>query len=166
LALLLVLGGCATPRVGGSDGFSGRMAVQVEAYQGAAARNASTQFELRGTAQRGDLQITSPLGNLLAQARWQPGEVQLVTSDGTQTYASLDAMSQQLLGERLPMAALIDWLGGKPWPEAPSQPLAAGPGFEQLGWSIDLARFDEGFVVATRAQAPRTTVRVRLERSS
>jgi outer membrane lipoprotein LolB len=40
----------------------------------------------------------------------------------------------------------------------------ADPGFEQLGWSVNLARFDEAWVTARRAQAPAVTVRAKLDR--
>ena len=55
-----------------------------------------------------------------------------------------------------PLAALIDWLRGRPWPAAPSY--ANDAGFQQLGWQIDLRRYEEGALVAERASPP-TTVR-------
>jgi outer membrane lipoprotein LolB len=68
-----------------------------------------------------------------------------------------------VLGETLPLAALFDWLRGRPWPGAPSRPVAAPPGFEQLGWRVDLARFAEGQVDARRDRAPAVNVRARLD---
>lgn len=38
-----------------------------------------------------------------------------------------------------------------------------GEGFTQLGWALDLTRKAEGFIIATRAQAPAVTLRIRLE---
>ena len=135
---LLLFAGCATlppPEAG----WAGRLAVQVDAHDSAPARSASSAFELRGDENRGELQLTSPLGSLVARARWQPGGVELQTADGTQHYASLDEMSQQAFGERLPMTALIHWLGGQPWPRAPA--VARPGGFEQFGWSVDLTQY-------------------------
>ena len=64
------------------------------------------------------------------------------------------------------MAALFDWLRGRPWPDAASQLRGDGvPGFEQLGWQIDLARWAEGRVEARRVAPPVVTVRVRLDLS-
>jgi len=70
-----------------------------------------------------------------------------------------------VLGESLPLAALFDWLRGRPWPGATSRPLPApgGVGFEQLGWVVDLARFDQAAVAASRARAPAVTVRAKLD---
>jgi outer membrane lipoprotein LolB len=59
---------------------------------------------------------------------------------------------------------LIEWLRGRAWPEAPSQARAGG--FDQLGWTIDLARYaTDGVLLARREQAPAVSVRVRLDRA-
>ena len=68
------LSGCATTP-GSAPELAGRLAVRVEAFEGAPARSLSTQFELRGNAQAGELQLTTPLGSTAAQARWRPGAV-------------------------------------------------------------------------------------------
>jgi outer membrane lipoprotein LolB len=60
------------------------------------------------------------------------------------------------------MAALIDWLRGRPWAGAPSRVLDGG--FEQLGWRVGLTEFAEGLLMATRQGAPAVSVRARLER--
>jgi hypothetical protein len=38
------------------------------------------------------------------------------------------------------------------------------PGFAQLGWVVDLARFDQDWVVATRTRPPAVTVRAKIDR--
>lgn len=160
----LLAAGCATPpRASAPDALSGRLAVQVEALGEAPARSFSAGFELRGNAERGELQLTSPLGTVLARAQWLPGEAVLFTSQGEQRDASLDALSQRLLGEPLPLAALVEWLHGRPWPGAPAQRLDGG--FAQLGWQVDLGRFAEGLLLAQRAQAPAIGVRARLDQN-
>ncbi|MEF7614947.1 outer membrane lipoprotein LolB [Aquincola sp. MAHUQ-54] len=168
LLALAWLAGCATLRDdAGSDGsISGRLAVQIAepADRPGDARNVSAQFELRGDAALGELNLSGPLGNTLAQARWQQGQAELLTTQGTRRFDSLDAMSQEMLGEPLPLAALIEWLRGRPWAAAVSH--ANDAGFEQLGWQIDLSRYAEGWLTARRAQPPATTVRVRLDRSA
>jgi outer membrane lipoprotein LolB len=109
----------------------------------------------------GELRLTTPLGTTAAQARWRPGSAELTTPEATRGFADLDALAEALLGEALPLAALIDWLRGRPWPGAPSAASAAG--FEQLGWRIDLSRIAEGWVLAARERAPAVSVRARLE---
>jgi outer membrane lipoprotein LolB len=54
-------------------------------------------------------------------------------------------------------------LRGRPWPGALQFTLPGG--FEQLGWRIDLSRFAEGWVLASRERAPAIVVRALLERS-
>jgi outer membrane lipoprotein LolB len=158
---LALLSACATvPRT--APDLAGRLAVRVEAFEGAPARSFSTQFELRGDAQAGELQLTTPLGSTAAQARWRPGLAESITPEGTRGFADLDALARELLGEALPLAALIDWLRGRPWAGAPS--VASEGGFDQLGWRIDLSRIAEGWVTAGRERAPGLSVRARLEK--
>ena len=171
-ALLLataVLAGCATtprpPAGGADDALAGRLTVKVDATSTSEARNVTAAFDLQGNPQQGRLDLSTPLGTVLAQARWAPGKVALVTSQGETKFANLDELTREVLGESLPVAALFDWLRGRPWPGAPSTPSAtAEPGFAQLGWTVSLARFDEGWIAATRRQAPAVTVRARLDR--
>ena len=142
------------------------MAVRVAATADAPARSLGAGFELGGDAGVGRLELSTPLGTLLARARWSPAGVVLATPEGESTYPDLDAMSRRLLGEELPFAALFDWLRGRPWPGAASTALDSGaPGFGQLGWRVDLARFSDGVVVALRDTPPAMTVQVRLDRS-
>lgn len=163
LAALALLAGCATPPPA-ADVIAGRLALQVAAHDGAAERQFASAFELSGSAERGALLLTAPLGTALAQARWVPGRVELATGDGTRIYPDLDALTRDVLGEPLPLAALFDWLRARPWPAAPSEPTASG--FVQLGWSVDLARHAEGSIVLQRARPPAVTVRVRLDAAS
>jgi len=140
--------------------------MHVDAYGSAPERSVSAHFDLQGDADNGQLELSTPLGTGVAKARWSPGKVQLTTSEGTRDFASLGQLASEALGESVPLQALFDWLRGRPWPGAPSTPNVAPsePGFGQLGWSVSLARFDEGWVAATRTQAPAVTVRARLDR--
>lgn len=145
--------------------LSGRLAVRVEAADGAAARSENAAFELLGTAQTGRLNLSTPLGSVVAQARWSPGSVVLATPQGERAFADLDALTREALGESVPVAALFDWLRGRPWPGAASAVSIgpAAPGFVQLGWAVSLARFDQGWVIASRERAPTVTVRAKLD---
>ena len=155
-----MLAACATPPRPPAD-LAGRLAVRIEAFEGAQARSLTMQFELRGDALAGELRLSAPLGTTAARARWQPGGAELITPEATRSFADLDALAQVMLGEPLPLAALIDWLRGRPWPGAPSA--ATANGFDQLGWRVDLSRHDEGWVLAARERAPAVSVRARLE---
>jgi outer membrane lipoprotein LolB len=158
-----LLCGCAT--VGappdGASWTAGRMSVRIEAGATQGAQSMSAGFELRGSGESGELRLNSPLGTRLASARWSATDAVLITSDGERHFDTLDALSQQALGENLPLAALPDWLAGRPWSGAPHQ--AQNTGFEQLGWQVQLARKSEGWIEARRPAAPAVTVRIRLE---
>ena len=157
------LAGCATPPAdGGGPWTSGRLNLRVDALAERPAQSLTAGFELRGSGQRGELRLMSPLGTQLAAASWAPGSARLVSSEGTADFASLDELSQRALGEPLPLAALPDWLNGRAWPEAPAVTTATG--FDQLGWQIGLQRLADGFVEARRIAAPVVVLRVQLDR--
>jgi outer membrane lipoprotein LolB len=143
----------------------GRLSVNVEASDGAPARSLAAAFELQGNPRDGRLDLSTPLGSVLARARWSPSQVVLMTPKGETEFADLDALTREALGESLPLAALFDWLRGRPWPGAPSLALSgSAAGFDQLGWTVNLARFDEAVVTARRASPPPVTVRIKLDR--
>ncbi|MFM2348367.1 MAG: hypothetical protein RL654_3120 [Pseudomonadota bacterium] len=167
-----LLGGCATTQPPASlpgdagRGRVGRLAVQVA---GDSARSFSASFELEGSAAQGQLTLFSPIGLPLGRAQWRPGEAQLDSGAQTQRFGHLDTMMEALVGEALPLAALFDWLEGRPWPDEASHPLAEadGPGFRQLGWKVRTDRLPDGLLVAERRlPEPALTVRIRLDTPS
>lgn len=166
IAAAVALSACASLQEPGADSLAGRLSVRIEGESGEPVRSLSASFRLLGDADRGSLDLSSPLGTMLAQARWSPGQVLLVTAQGRTPYADLPALTRDLLGEPLPVAALFDWLRGRPWPGAASS--ASHPpdeaGFVQLGWQVTLARFDEGWIAARRAAPPVVTLRAKLDR--
>lgn len=167
LPLVALLSACASlptdiPAPAG-DRLAGRLALKVDAAGSEEARSIVAAFELKGAPEAGRLDLSTPLGTVMAQARWAPGRVVLVTPQGETPFDSLDALTREVLGESLPVAALFDWLHGRPWPGAAH--VSEPAGFRQLGWAVDLARFADDTIVAVRAQAPVVTVRVKLDRS-
>lgn len=160
-----LLAGCASLPPPAPNAISGRIAVHVDAPPGGEARSLAAAFDLDGDANQGSLSLATPLGTRIAQARWSPQAVVLATADGETAYPDLDALTRQLAGEPLPVAALFDWLRGKPWPGAPSSelPPAQGAGFAQLGWQVLLAGFDRGAIVARRDAPPAVTIRAMID---
>ncbi len=159
----LLMAACATPppAPGEPTWTRGRLSVHVDATATEAARGMSAAFELRGSAGAGELRLDSPLGMRMASARWAPGVALLQTSDGERRFDNLDQLAREALGEAMPLAALPDWLAGRPWPGAPH--VAVDAGFEQLGWRVGLARLAEGWVEARRDTPPVVVVRARLD---
>lgn len=167
LALTSALLACQSlPPAPSTEGplLSGRLAVRVD---GDAGRSFSAAFELRGQAEAGSMSLNSPLGSQIGRADWSPAAgVLLHDGDGTRRYQRLDDMAIELTGEALPIAALFDWLRGRPWPGAPRGELveAGHTGFRQLGWDVQLDRHAEGWLVAVRdTPPPRVTVRAKLD---
>lgn len=168
--VLALVGGCASaptmfPAPTG-ESLSGRLTVRVEGAAGADARSVTAAFELQGDARIGSLNLSTPLGTTLARARWAPGQVVLATPEGESNFTDLDALTREVLGESVPVVALFYWLRGRPWPGAPSTVLqpTGEPGFQQLGWAVSLARFDQAWIAAQRERAPAVVMRAKLDR--
>jgi len=174
VALALLLQACAThpPPLPGHV-WSGRLGVRSDAAPGLPARSMSGQFELSGNASSGQLILTSPIGTTVARARWSdpvgaqavPSRIELEADGGTTHYATLEDMMQRAIGDQLPLAAMFDWLDGRPWPAAPVQRGADGQSFDQLGWHVDLSQLAGNQLIdAQRPQpAPALHVRVKLD---
>ncbi len=161
-AVALLQACSALPSRDGDDGWTqGRLLLRVDASPERSAQSVTAAFELRGDSHSGELRLLSPLGTRLATALWSPQRAHLATPEGEQSYASLDDLSRQALGESVPLAALPDWLAGRPWTGAAHQlqPL----GFEQLGWLVTTTGRAAGLVEARRAAPPAVLLRVRLE---
>ena len=157
-----LLGACASPPQTDAPTLSGRLSIQIDGH---ADRNLSAGFELTGTAERGGLVLTGPLGTTSAQAGWAPGVAWLSADRGRIDHGNLDDLTRATLGEAIPITALFDWLRGTAWTGAPSAVRADGvAGFDQLGWRVDLSRWRDGWIEAQRLAPPTVTVRVRLER--
>jgi outer membrane lipoprotein LolB len=166
LAVAQLLGCATTPPPSEPANLSGRLSVRVAAQGDTPGRSVSAVFDLRSSdGQSGELDLSTPLGTLMGRARWSPGQVSLATSQGERSYPSLAALSEDVLGEDVPVQALFDWLQGRAWPGAASTPLTAPSlGFSQLGWTIRLDRLADGAIQAERAEPPEVTVQVRLQR--
>ena len=178
LCLSLMLLACATPTpqvpADSADMLSGRLAVVVagpepnNATDGrpAPAQSLSAAFELRGSAQAGSLDLISPLGSIMARAVWSASGANLQSSRGSQRYDDIAGLTRDMLGESLPVETLFDWLRGRPWAGAPSSKNEAPSpeGFSQMGWRVDLSRFEQSVIVAERERAPKVLLRARLDR--
>ena len=170
LIAALLLSGCANLKHQdatvheGDLRLSGRLSVQVSGDETRKGTGGTAAFELAGGPAAGQLELSTPLGSLVARANWSDRQVVLRTPDGERSFEDLDSLTREMLGEPIPVAALFDWLQGRAWPQAASVPVEGG--FEQLGWRIDLSRFPDGLLVATRSAAPTVTLRARIEKNS
>ena len=127
--------------------WAGRISLQIQSEPPQAF---FTGFELKGQAGRGELTLTSPIGNVLGIMRWSPDEATLQASGDIKRYASVDALLEQTTGAAVPVAGLFDWLAGK--------------NTEVNGWTADLSRLGAGRIDATRTSpAPQTKLRIVLD---
>lgn len=161
--MALALAGCAQlPREAaaptGEARLGGRISVTVAGDAHKRGTGGAASFELFGGPQAGRLELTSPLGALVARASWAPGSAMLRTPDEERRFDDLDALTRELLGEAVPVAALFDWLQARPWPSAPHR--KTDQGFEQLGWRIEPR---PPTLVATRLTDPVVTLRAKLD---
>lgn len=150
---LVALSGCATPprpSGGASDAgpWSGRLALQIKDQ---ASQSFAAMFELRGTAESGELILTSPLGGTLAVLAWTPGSATLRSNGRTRSFPSVDALVTQATGAAIPVAALFDWLRGRNTPVP--------------GWRANLTQLAQGRISALRYDPqPEADLRVALDR--
>ena len=149
----LLLAGCASP--GGPPGaaagqaWSGRLSLRVDSEP---VQTFSALFELRGAPQAGELILTSPIGNTLAQLHWAPGEALLKNGSQTRRFDSVDALIEAATGAVIPVGALFGWLAGRE-DRVP-------------GWRPDLSQVGAGRLQATReSPQPRADLRIVFERA-
>lgn len=147
LALLaLLLGACAQLTASQDDSsfefeIRGRVAMR---YRDEAA---SGNISWRHGHLEDDLLITSALGQGIARIVREVDRVRLTTREGRE-YAATDAeaLTEQVLGFRLPLAGLADWILGRPAPGASrARRDIAGrlETLEQDGWKIDYEAWSE-----------------------
>jgi outer membrane lipoprotein LolB len=157
--------------------WEGRLSLKLGAFGQASSAGSQMAFELDVKNDLGTLSLSTPLGTRMAMVRWQaqaaPGQTtaQLETSDGIQAFDSLEGLTQQLLGEALPLQAMLHWLQGHPSPALPFEPSEGQPAneprsFTQAGWQVDASALQEGRLNAFRAETATqrsVTLRLRLD---
>ena len=153
---VLALAGCAAPGRTGNAGdaataasWSGRLSLRVDSEP---VQTFAALFDLRGTAEKGSLTLTTPIGSTLAELQWSPGEALLKNGNETRRYESVDALIQAATGAAIPVQALFGWLAGRD----DTVP----------GWRADLTQFAAGRLQAVReAPLPRVDLRIVFERT-
>lgn len=142
-AAALVLGACATPTTAPERTFAGRFA--ATSVDGERRDSVSGRFsiEVRGTRQTIDL--ATPIGTTIARIEIEPGRAS-ATGPQMQTATGPDAdeLVERLLGWRLPVAGLSDWIDGRPVPARPARTQRNGDRIteiEQDGWIIRIAEY-------------------------
>lgn len=144
----LLVGACATLTAPPDRLHTGRFSASTILPTGSAPASESPQsvagrftVEVRGA--RRIVDVASPLGTTIARIDIAPGSA---TATGPQMQTATgpdpDALVEQLLGWRLPVAGLADWIEGRPSAGRPAR-TEGEPGrlsvIEQDGWLIRIA---------------------------
>lgn len=147
--------------------LQGQLSVKLQAFQDQPAKGISLGFFFNGGPQHGQLDLMTPLGSQVARVRWTSSDAWLQTDQGDRHFNSLDELSRQVLGEPLPLAALMQWVQGRPDADLPPATTTSPQSFEQIGWHIDTTNIGVGKLNAERppgAALRGVTVRIRLDR--
>lgn len=162
---IISIAGCATnapansPKVPGNalpkprESYSGRLSLVIEpsADSSDQQQSFSGSFELRGNAKTGELDLLSPLGQIMMQLRWQPEIAVILRGAQRQIFANADDLIQRATGASLSLAQLFDWLEG--------QTSSA----QNSDWQVDLTNHANGRIIARRTTPTPAVMRIALE---
>lgn len=144
-AALLALAACAElPRAPGES-----YEFELTARFAATYRNEAASGTLlwRHRAARDEVMLSSPFGQGLARIS-RDGESVILVAGDDKRYSAADAetLTEQVLGFRLPLRGLTDWVRARPATDAPAQAEYAQDGrllsLEQHGWRIEYMAYE------------------------
>jgi outer membrane lipoprotein LolB len=156
IPFLRALAAVAALGVAGCAGLTERapgQAVEFELTARFAARYrddaASGQLAWRHDAGRDEVLLSSPLGQGVARVTRGPEGATLVLSDDRRFSApDAETLTEQVLGFRLPLRGLADWVRARPESGAPAQTEMGAQGrpasIEQRGWRIEYQAYEAG----------------------
>lgn len=165
----LLLSGCAAiqeqpgpARVAG-DAFylSGRVSVKY------GTEAASGRITWQHDALSDDLLFSGPLGQGVARIVWRDAVASLTTSDQKLYQASdVETLTERVLGWRLPLAGLHDWVRGRATAGAPAQGKLDGlqrlTELRQSGWRVEFLDYGSGNGLPSRLRMSRQDLELRL----
>lgn len=163
VALASLLAACAEfgfvlPQPAPDFELAGRFAVT---YKGEA--NSGNMAWRYGAAAE-ELLITTPMGQGVARITREGRQVTLTTPEPREFRAEdAEALTEKVLGFRLPLAGLADWVRAQPAP-GPAQQRRDGEGrlaeLEQAGWTIQYLDYAGGRPVRMRLTYPGIDLRL------
>ena len=164
-AALLLLAACATPEflfpaADAEFELSGRIAVRYRDDAG------SGNISWRHGARADEMLLTSPLGQGLARIVRSGDQVVLTAQDGREFKAAdAESLTEQVLGFRVPLRGLADWVRGRPAPApAPAMQRNDASGrlaeLEQAGWRIEYLEYQGGLPSRLKLSFPGVELRL------
>jgi outer membrane lipoprotein LolB len=140
LAAALAVAACAAPGfLHPAAGFEFELAGRIAVTFRDQASSGNLAWRHRSDAD--ELLITAPTGQGVARIAREADEFVLTTAEGRE-YRAADAesLTEQVLGFRLPLAGLADWVRARPGP-GPARTRLDGAGrlaeLEQSGWRVE-----------------------------
>lgn len=162
LPVLLLLGACAQLQTGVPQDvefdLAGRLAVRYgdEAFSG--------NLAWRHAGGSDEMLITSPLGAGVARLVRQGGAVVLSTAEPREYRGhDAEALTQEVLGFRVPVAGLADWVRGKAGANATSVQRGDDGrlrSLEQDGWKIEYLEYQDDLPSRLRLSYPGIELRL------
>jgi len=125
--------------------------VEFELLGRIAARDAKDAFtgnlQWRHAARGDEMLITTPTGQGVARLVREGDAVQLTTADEREYHApDAESLTERVLGFRLPLEGLADWVQGQPSPGVPARTEKSPDGklsvLEQRGWRVEYQRYE------------------------
>lgn len=169
LAFFAFLSGCSQfasipegpPSIGGFE-LSGRVAVRY------GKESATGRVQWRHEERSDDLLITNPLGQGVARLTRSGQEVQLQTNDGRSFHESdAETLTEKVLGWRLPLEGLPQWIRAQPRPGRPAQVSRDASGrvseIRQDDWRIDYEDYSDDRPGRLRLSRPDLEIRLVIE---
>lgn len=168
-SVCLMLAGCAaiepqpvpTEPVGAAFVLSGRVSVKYGTE--AASGNILWQHDATGD----DLLFSTPFGQGVARIERRNGLVSLTTPDQKMHQASdVETLTELMLGWRLPLAGLPDWVRGRALAGVPSQARLDGAQrlaeLWQSGWRVEFLAYKSEHGLPALLRLSREEVEIRL----
>jgi outer membrane lipoprotein LolB len=166
-AALALLAACAAPGLTIPSGdaefeLSGRIAVRYRDDAG------SGNIAWRHGARSDEMLLTTPFGQGIARLVRAGDEFTLTTQDGREYRAGdAESLTEQVLGFRLPLRGLADWVRGRaasaPAP-APTRERANASGrlaeLEQSGWTVEYQEYAGALPSRLRLTYPGLELRI------
>ena len=136
-----------------SGSYAGRLSLVIEPEAGstAQAQAFSGSFELRGNADIGELDLLTPLGQIVMRLRWRPDIAVIFRGGQRQIFANAQDLIEQATGASLSLEQLFFWLQGKE-----AQAISGE-------WQVDLSSRAQGRIIARRNQPTPAVLRIALE---
>ena len=164
-ATLLLLAACAAPGLlqPATDTefeLSGRIAVRYRDDAG------TGNIAWRHGASADEMLLTTPFGQGVARLVRRENEITLTAQDGREFKAAdAESLTEQVLGFRVPLRGLADWVRGRPASTpAPTQQRNDATGrlaeFEQAGWRIEYLEYEGKLPSRLRLSFPGLELRI------